>query len=73
MNLGGFIDTYKEALRATALRQGTLRTPRPSVWRGLQVVHHIANGYKDFVSGVGTPADLTFVNSRDLTIDQHVV
>ena len=29
---------------------------------GLQVVHHIANGYKDVVVGNRVPAELSFVN-----------
>ena len=39
---------------------------------GLQVVHHIANGYKDVVSGGRVPAELSFVNPRDLTRRQYV-
>ena len=38
---------------------------------GLQVVHHIANGYKDVVSGGLVPAELSFVNPRDLTTNQY--
>ena len=39
---------------------------------GLQVVHHIANGYKDVVNSGLVPAELSFVNSRDLTKRQYV-
>ena len=39
---------------------------------GLQVVHHIANGYKDVVDSGLVPAELSFVNSRDLTTNQYV-
>lgn len=39
---------------------------------GLQVVHHIANGYKDVVSGSLPPPELSFVNARDLTLNQYV-
>lgn len=39
---------------------------------GLQVVHHIANGYKDVVDGDRIPAELSFVNPRDLTTHQYV-
>ncbi len=39
---------------------------------GLQVVHHIANGYKDVVDGDRVPAELSFVNPRDLTTHQYV-
>ena len=39
---------------------------------GLQVVHHIANGYKDVVGGDRVPAELSFVNSRDVTTHQYV-
>ena len=37
---------------------------------GLQVVHHIANGYKDAVDGGPVPAELSFVNAKDLIADQ---
>lgn len=39
---------------------------------GLQVVHHIANGYKDVVNGGPVPVALSFVNQRDLTTNQYV-
>ena len=39
---------------------------------GLQVVHHIANAYMDVVGGASPPRELSFVNSRDLTINQYV-
>ena len=39
---------------------------------GLQVVHHIANGYKDVVNGGSAPVALSFVNQRDLTTNQYV-
>ena len=39
---------------------------------GLQVVHHIANGYKDVVVGNRVPAELSFVNGRNLTTHQYV-
>ena len=39
---------------------------------GLQVVHHIANGYKDVVNTGRVPTELSFVNSRDLTTNQYV-
>ena len=39
---------------------------------GLQVVHHIANAYKDVVAGGLEPAELSFVKSIDLTINQYV-
>ena len=40
---------------------------------GLQIVHHIANGYRSVVNGGDAPHELSFVNSRDLTTDQYVV
>ena len=40
---------------------------------GLQVVHHVANGYKDVVSSGHAPPELSFVNPRDLTTDQYVL
>lgn len=39
---------------------------------GLQVVHHIAIGYKDVVNGGRVPAELSFVSPRDLTTHQYV-
>ena len=39
---------------------------------GLQVVHHIANGFKGVVDGGSLPRGLSFVNSRDLTTNQHI-
>ena len=39
---------------------------------GLQVVHHIANGYKSVVDGNPVPSQLSFVHSRDLTTSQYV-
>ncbi len=38
---------------------------------GLQVVHHIANGYKDVVDGGPIPAELSFVNVKDLIVEQE--
>ena len=39
---------------------------------GLQVVHHIANGYKDVVNGNPAPVELSFVNPRDLSFNQYL-
>ncbi len=39
---------------------------------GLQVVHHIANGYSNIVDGGNLPPDLSFVNPRDLTNNQSI-
>ncbi len=39
---------------------------------GLQVVHHIANGYKDAVDGGLVPVELSFVNAKNLTTDQNM-
>ncbi len=38
---------------------------------GLQVVHHIANAYISVVGGARPPGELSFVNARDLTINQY--
>ncbi len=38
---------------------------------GLQVVHHIANGYRVVMDGVSTPSELSFVKPKDLTVKQH--
>ncbi len=40
---------------------------------GLQVVHHIANGFKNFTTDGFVPNELAFVNLRDLTENQHVL
>lgn len=39
---------------------------------GLQVVHHIATGYKNVVSGAAPPNALSFVNSKDITTNQLI-
>ena len=39
---------------------------------GLQVVHHIANGYKDVGGGDRVRSVLSFVNPRDLTTHHYV-
>lgn len=38
----------------------------------LQIVHHIAGGYKNVVSGAETPHVLEFVRARDVTLDQFI-
>ena len=40
---------------------------------GLQIVHHIANGYKGVVHGGYLPPELSFVTPRDLTYSQSVI
>lgn len=76
------IDTTRED--AENLRQyiaGNRNIPTPtyithasSIYvEGLQVVHHIANGYKDVVGGGPIPLELSFVNPRDLTTNQYVL
>ena len=39
---------------------------------GLQVVHHIANGYKSVVGGSHSHPELSFVNARDITTNQYI-
>ena len=39
---------------------------------GLQIVHHIANGFKNVVGGAQPPDELSFVNARDVTTDQYI-
>lgn len=39
---------------------------------GLQVVHHIANGFKTVVDGGQLPEALSFVKARDLTTSQYI-
>ena len=75
------IDLSRE--EAENLRQyisGNRRIPTPthithasSIYvEALQVVHHIANGYKEVVSGSPVPVELSFVNPRDLTTNQYI-
>ena len=40
---------------------------------GLQVVHHIANGFKNVVSGDEIPGVLSFVKDRDITLEQEIL
>ena len=40
---------------------------------GLQVVHHIANSFKDLISGEELPDEVAFVNARDITTDQFIL
>ena len=59
---------------------GNLNIPTPahvthasSIYvEGLQVVHHIANGYKDVMLTGSELAELSFVSARDLTLNQSV-
>ena len=39
---------------------------------GLQVVHHIANGYQGVIVGAKAPPELSFVNARDITTNQRI-
>ena len=39
---------------------------------GLQVVHHIANGFQSAVTGPHLPPELSFVNARDITTKQII-
>ncbi len=39
---------------------------------GLQVVHHIANGFQSAVEGLEVPAELSFVSARDITTRQRI-
>lgn len=38
----------------------------------LQIVHHIAAGYKDIMTGKNPPDVLGFVNARDVTLNQFI-
>ncbi|MCH8825783.1 MAG: DUF3800 domain-containing protein [Chloroflexi bacterium] len=40
---------------------------------GLQIVHHIANGYKNVVTGSEPPDALKFVSARDVTTNQYII
>lgn len=67
----------QEELRRYIARNHNIPTPvyithASSIYvEGLQVVHHIANGYRDVVSAGQAPAELSFVSPRDLTIDHY--
>lgn len=39
---------------------------------GLQIAHHIANGYKDAASGGEAPEALSFVSARNITTNQRM-
>ena len=39
---------------------------------GLQVVHHIANGFQSAVTGPHLPPELSFVSARDITTKQSI-
>lgn len=39
---------------------------------GLQIVHHMATGFKDVVAGGCVPNGLGFVNSRDISLNQNI-
>ena len=39
---------------------------------GLQVVHHIANGFQGAVNCQGVPPELSYVSARDITIRQRI-
>ena len=68
-----------ENLRRYLARNRNIPTPThithaSSIYvEGLQVVHHIANGFKDVVSGSLPPPELSFVNARDLTFNQYAI
>ena len=60
--------------------RGNLTVPSPdhithasSIYiEGLQVVHHIAEGFKNIFKSNGIPPELSFVNPRNLTENQRV-
>ena len=39
---------------------------------GLQVVHHIAEGFKDLLKGIDIPPELSFVTPMNLTENQRI-
>lgn len=59
---------------------GNLAIPNPAHFthafsiyvEALQVVHHIAEGFKNAINIASIPPELAFVNPRDLTINQDV-
>ena len=72
--------TRKQADNLWHYLYGNLATPNPShithassiYVEGLQVVHHIAEGFKEALRRENMPPELTFVNPRDLTHSQEV-
>ena len=72
--------TRKQADNLWHYLYGNLAIPNPShithassiYVEGLQVVHHIAEGFKESLRREDTPPELTFVNPRDLTLSQEV-
>ena len=72
--------TRKQTENLRSYIDGNVNIPTPthithaaSIYvEGLQVVHHIANAYKDVVAGGSEPAELSFVKSLDLTVNQYL-
>ena len=54
-------------------RTPTYITHASSIYvEGLQVVHHIANGYGSMITSGDVPFGLSFVNARDITTNQRI-
>ncbi len=72
--------TLEETLNLRRYIAGNRSIPTPthithaaSIYvEGLQVVHHIANGYRGVVDGGTTPPELSFVSARDITTNQRI-
>ena len=66
-NLRNYLD------RSYAVPTPTHITHADSIYvEALQIVHHLATGFKDIVAGEAVPAALTFVRSRNLTQEQDI-
>ncbi len=73
--------TLEETLNLRNYIAGNRNIPTPthithaaSIYvEGLQVVHHIANGYRSAVDGRDSPPELAFVRARDISTNQYIV
>ena len=68
------IENLREYLGANwHFRTPTYITHASSIYvEGLQVVHHIANGYGSTIVDGYVPPALSFVNARDITVNQRI-
>ena len=68
------IENLREYLGANRhFRTPTYITHASSIYvEGLQVVHHIANGYGSIIANEYVPSALSFVNARDITTNQRI-
>ena len=68
-----------EELRNSLVKNKDIPTPTyithaSSIYvEGLQVVHHIANGFQGPVEGLHVPPELSFVSARNITTRQRII